>query len=210
MNKNLRPQLTLLESNDLQYREQIIQKGLKTFIEVGDALAFIRDNRLYRKDHDTFESYCRDRWGFSRVQAHRLMEASEVVNMLPIGNKITTESQAREVAKVEPDHRVEVIEKATQATGGKLTAKAIREAKFQSVAEQKMAEGIPIYEQQGMTKQGFQAGMCFQGALRNIVEEMKKYDPQDVADGSTPDEREEIRENFDFIKNYRDQLIAKL
>jgi hypothetical protein len=32
--------------------------------------------------------------------------------MSPIGDKITTESQARELARVEPAQRVEVVEKA--------------------------------------------------------------------------------------------------
>ena len=45
--------------------------------------------------------------------------------MSPIGDKIANEAQARELAKVEPERRVEVLEVA--ATNGG-TAKAIREA----------------------------------------------------------------------------------
>lgn len=120
--------ITPTEKQSLTAHEAVITLGMKTFVQVGEALEAIRDARLYRESHDTFEAYCKERWGFSRVQAHRLIEASETVTALPIGNKITTESQARELAKVEPDRRQEVIERATEATGGRLTAKAIKEA----------------------------------------------------------------------------------
>jgi hypothetical protein len=86
----------------------------KTFVEVGLALSEIRDSRLYRANYSTFEGYCRERWGWSRVHAHRLIEAADVVKTLPIGNTaaIATESQARELAKVEPEKRAAVLEKA--------------------------------------------------------------------------------------------------
>lgn len=35
--------------------EQRIERGLKTFIDVGQALAEIRDSRLYKGTHETFE-----------------------------------------------------------------------------------------------------------------------------------------------------------
>ncbi len=69
----------------------------------------------------------------SRFYAHRVIEAAETVSALPIGNreKIGTESQARELSRVEPEQRAAVVEKAIQATGGKITAAAIRERKPQ-------------------------------------------------------------------------------
>ena len=44
-----------------------------TFIEVGKALLAIRDAKLYRKTHKTFEAYCRDRWEMSRPRAYQLI-----------------------------------------------------------------------------------------------------------------------------------------
>jgi len=41
---------------------------------------------------------------------------------------VTNESQAREIASVPAPERAAVVEKAIQATGGKITAAAIREA----------------------------------------------------------------------------------
>lgn len=119
--------LTLTERNDLQYLEQKIESGLQTFIEVGEALWTIREGKLYRLTHDTFEEYCKDRWGISRIHAHRLIQGSEVVKTLPAGNKdkITSERQARELAKVDPENRSEIIERTIEREG-KLTAPGIK------------------------------------------------------------------------------------
>jgi hypothetical protein len=67
------------------------------------------DSRLYRADHGTFEDYCREKWGWQRAHAYRLIESASVVAAPPIGDKIKTESQARELARVEPARRVEVF-----------------------------------------------------------------------------------------------------
>src|SRR5688572_46882 len=85
----------------LDAHEGVIERGLQTFYAVGAALLAIRDTRLYRANYETFEQYCFQRWKMSRIHAHRLMEASEVVeNLLPIGNIPATESQARELASL--------------------------------------------------------------------------------------------------------------
>lgn len=79
-----------------------------------------------------------------------------------------------------------------------------------SLAEQGMAKGIPRYEQLGMTKKAWQAGMYFRGAIRDFAKRTKDFDPQDVVDGSTEIEREQIRRDIETIDKYLDQLIGKL
>ena len=77
--------------------EEIIERGLSTFVEVGEALLRIRDHRLYWKSHATFEAYCRERWGFVRRHANRLIEAAQVTKALgPIGPMPPNEAVARE------------------------------------------------------------------------------------------------------------------
>ncbi len=52
--------------------------------------------------HANFKAYCRERWGMSRFDACRLVEAGRTVeNLLPIGNiyLITSESQIRVEAR---------------------------------------------------------------------------------------------------------------
>src|SRR5260221_3259797 len=50
------------EQKDFAECEAVIQRGWQTFVEVGRALARIRDQKLYRAEHDTFETYCRQKW----------------------------------------------------------------------------------------------------------------------------------------------------
>lgn len=88
-------QLVLARLSEL---ETVIERGRVTFIEVGEALAEIRDNRLYRETHATFEAYCRERWGWTSRHANRQIEAAEVVATLgPIGPIPVNEWQARKI-----------------------------------------------------------------------------------------------------------------
>jgi hypothetical protein len=97
--------LSVEEQNELERCEVVIKQGLETFIEVGKALMIIRDKRLYRKEYGTFENYCKDKWGVSRIHAHRLVESAEVIsNLLPVGNILPdSERQARPLTKIEPE-----------------------------------------------------------------------------------------------------------
>ncbi len=108
--------------------EQRIERGLKTFIDVGQALAEIRDSRLYKGTHETFEAYLEGRWGMSRAHAYRMISAAEVVS--PMGDTEalpTNERQTRELAKVPEAERADVWRKTVERTDGKPTAAAIRE-----------------------------------------------------------------------------------
>jgi len=128
--------LTTQETVRLCELERIIQKGKDTFIEVGTALEEIRDSRIYRATFKTFEEYCKDRWGFSRIQAHRLIESAEVASMLPIGNRPKTESQARELAKAPPEKREEVMTKAQEKAkdeGKPVAARHVEEAVAEAI-----------------------------------------------------------------------------
>lgn len=44
----------------------------------GEALATIRDEKLYRRTHSTFEAYVEARFGVSRSTAYRMIEAASV------------------------------------------------------------------------------------------------------------------------------------
>jgi hypothetical protein len=117
---------------DLRLREleDVIERGLATFVEVGEALLEIRDTRLYRATHATFEAYCRDRWRMGREYAHRLIEASQVVSLLPVGNTVSSERVARELVPVlrrDPVSLPAVLDEAAERCGaGPVTAAAVR------------------------------------------------------------------------------------
>lgn len=116
--------LTESEQDVLAQCENIIERGLKSFIEVGTALQAIRDNRLYREAFPTFEGYCQDKWGMTRRNANYLIDAVEVVDSLgTIVPKPENEAQARPLSRVEPDIRPELWQSAIDtAPNGKVTA----------------------------------------------------------------------------------------
>src|ERR1051326_3053998 len=96
--------LTIDEARRLKQCEKVIERGLDAFYQVGNALAEIRESRLYRISYAGFEDYCRERWKMSRFYAHRLIDAAQVVdNLLPIGNIPSNEAQARELAPFTPE-----------------------------------------------------------------------------------------------------------
>jgi hypothetical protein len=110
--------------------ERVIERGQQTFVEVGMALLEIRDSRLYRASHGTFEDYCRERWGWTHRHANRVIEASEVAGLVgPTGPSV--EAQARELAPLrdQPDAMREVwasVVARAEATDEPVTAPLIR------------------------------------------------------------------------------------
>jgi hypothetical protein len=84
-------ELSPLEASALHRCEQTIRKGLTTFVEVGIALAEIRDKRLYRGTHDTWEAYCLATWGFTARFATYKIEAAAVVKQLQAGEVLIPE-----------------------------------------------------------------------------------------------------------------------
>jgi hypothetical protein len=87
-------------------------RGLATFVEVGEAFRRIRDRRLYRAAHGTFEAYCQERWGLKQSHVYRLMDSAEVMANLkssPIGELFpANEAQARPLAALAPEVQREV------------------------------------------------------------------------------------------------------
>lgn len=121
----------IVRERDLAACEQIIDRGLTTFIEVGQALLRIRDERLYRDGHDTFEDYCRERWSMSRKRAYDFVAAAEVTAELsPIGDtQPPNEAVARELAPLrdEPDMLREAWTETVERHGPAPTAAQTRE-----------------------------------------------------------------------------------
>src|SRR5262252_6500849 len=94
-----------LERNNeaLAQCERVIERGMQSFIEVGNALLKIRDELLYRGEYATFEDYCLKRWKWHRRYVDRQIQAAKVVqNLSPIGLKPETEGQARELTRLPP------------------------------------------------------------------------------------------------------------
>lgn len=149
--------LTTTEQTHLAELEAVIETGLQTFYEVGNALAAIREARLYRADYATFEDYCRERWQMSRAYAYRMIGAAEVVeNLSPIGDIVppVNESQARPLTGLAPKQQRQAWQKANEAAGeGKVTAVHVRaaadEVRYQTAFALQMTAGDWLRQRHG-------------------------------------------------------------
>ncbi|MET7900349.1 ParB/Srx family N-terminal domain-containing protein [Streptomyces sp. NPDC005355] len=121
--------LPAAEAAQLAEHEAVIERGLNTFVEVGNALAAIREQRLYRAQFGTFEDYCRARWSFGRRRANELIASAQVVGAIAPTDlpPLENEGQARELARVPEPERAAVWSATIERTDGKPTAAAVRE-----------------------------------------------------------------------------------
>jgi hypothetical protein len=117
------------ERVELRVAESVIEEGLKTFVDVGQALADIRDGRLYRADHATFEDYCSDRWGIGKSRAYQLINAAATTSTIVDAPVPANEGQARALIGLDPEQAAETMRTAHEATDGNLTAAAIKAAR---------------------------------------------------------------------------------
>lgn len=71
--------LTVQERIDLSHHEQAIEHGRHATLKMAQALLDIRNRRLYRENHETFDRYCEDRWHFSRQHGYYLCNFATTV-----------------------------------------------------------------------------------------------------------------------------------
>lgn len=121
--------------------EPRIERGLRSYIEAGNALREIRDSRLYR-EHGTFEEYCRKRWGIGSYSvAFQLIQAAQTAETLARANvePPPTEYQTRQLRQLrnEPEAMAEVLTDLRERHGEKLTAPLVREAVEERLAQRR-------------------------------------------------------------------------
>ncbi len=117
-------ELTVQEVQRLEVLESVIDAGMQTFVHVGNALLEIREGRLYRKSHGTFEDYCGERWGLKRPRAYELIAAATVVANLSDFSDIRPEREAHvaPLTRLAPKEQREVWSRAVDtAPNGKVT-----------------------------------------------------------------------------------------
>lgn len=131
--------LSISEQLELRKCEKTIAVGLTNFREVGEALTKIRDGKLYRITHKTFESYCKEKWDFGRFQAYRMIEGSKVAKIVDnCQQKPERESQTRELATLSEKDQPKAWSDAVELAGGKQpTAKQVAKA-VEEIKENKL------------------------------------------------------------------------
>ncbi|RCJ24419.1 hypothetical protein A6770_28340 [Nostoc minutum NIES-26] len=139
------PELTEQEQSDRLHLERKVEKA---FFEAGKALAELRERRLYRSTHKTFEEYCRDRFGYTRIAAsYKIAAATVMDNLLTNGlqnSEIsqderqvfpTNERQVRPLVSLEPQQQVEAWQSAVEKAGGKVPSGRIVKDVVQRIIE---------------------------------------------------------------------------
>jgi hypothetical protein len=122
-------ELTPSERNELYQCELVIEGGLRTFVDVGNALLTIRDKRLYRDEYGTFETYCQERWGFVPSRARQLIAAARIVGNIGTVTNVTpaNESQARPLMALAREQQREAWTRAVEtAPEGKVTGAHVK------------------------------------------------------------------------------------
>lgn len=95
--------------------ENIVRAGQRSFVDVGRALRAIRDESLYELAFDTFETYCKSRFGMARRTAYQFIDAVEVVdNLCAMAHKLpTSERVLRPLTALSEADQIDVWKQAT-------------------------------------------------------------------------------------------------
>lgn len=122
--------LTTAETREFAKLESVIESGLDGFVKVGNALAKIRDAELYRENHATFDSYCRDRWKIAKSRAYQLIAAASTVEAMStvVDVSPTNERQVRPLAKLPEEQRAAAWQEAVDAEPSGPTAETVEAA----------------------------------------------------------------------------------
>lgn len=100
----------------LDENEKKIERGMATFVEVGQALSFININRLYLPEYKNWDEYVEIRWGFTKQRAFQYMQAAHghhKFTALLAGNRRLPKSERgmRELMRVPDDRVADVLDK---------------------------------------------------------------------------------------------------
>src|ERR1051326_4926214 len=90
-------------------------------IQVGLALATVRDRRLYRGQFGNFQEYCRYRWDYGRRYVDQLIAAAQLfthLRAIALNPGPHHESQVRVLVGLSPEQAKLAWDKALQRAGG--------------------------------------------------------------------------------------------
>jgi hypothetical protein len=196
--------------SELKRCEAIIERNLKTFINVGNALLNIRDNRLYRDTHKTFETYCRERWGWSKTHANRLVEAASVTqNLTPTGVIPTNERQLRPLANLKPAAQRQIWTQAVKESNGRApTAALVNQIKYR-IRPMDIKPSIPdINTVKQNLGRDINRIFDFDDPLLGRLKELIKF-KNELSDFARLDLANTLEAVADRFMHYADELYAK-
>ncbi|MHC5609929.1 MAG: hypothetical protein ACYTXA_02550 [Nostoc sp.] len=144
------PELTEQEISDRLHLERKVERA---FFEAGKALMELRERRLYRSTHKTFEEYCRDRFSYTYRHVNYLIAGCLIVENIKMGTNSsqnesqdemgtnssqilpTSEVQVRPLAKLEPQQQPGAWQQAVEKAEGKVPSGRIVKDVVQQIME---------------------------------------------------------------------------
>jgi hypothetical protein len=153
--------LSASEKEIFERMEGVVQSHLESFSKAGDALVAIRDGRLYRETHGTFEDYCRERWEMSKTQANRLIAAAAVIhNIVKVKEsrdiaEHLSESAVRPLTGLTPAQQQKVMRKVVEKAPPPVAGRGVVTARLvQSVAREVVPSAFKKVKTNGKTRPG--------------------------------------------------------
>lgn len=151
------------EKHELKKLEKIITAGFLHMRDCAEALKVIKEKKLYRASHSTFQDYCLAKWGKDRSAVHYMLQASEQrkqivenfnknVQAKSVQAEVemvsnASDSAVREMAKV-PKRKQRAVVKEAAKISDPPTAKAIKfvatEPEPEEAAERATVKSIAI------------------------------------------------------------------
>ncbi len=128
--------------SELLRLERLVERGI---YQAWKALKEIKERKLYKISHSSFESYCKERFGFTRDSAYLKIKAAEIYenleqNLPTNGRQFpmpTSERQLRDIAKaqLEAAEVVQVWLEAVDASDGKIPSSVVVKDIVQRIKE---------------------------------------------------------------------------
>lgn len=214
-------ELTVAESDERAFHEKVVddvKAGIENLAGIGDSsLKVLRDKRLYRSTHKTFEEYCQGRFGIVRTTANRgIAFAGVLENLMPSGikNIPATEYQARPLTNLKtPELQAQAWAQA-QADSGKdqpsnrEVAEAVAKVQAELAAEKQRTEEFRQESNERRKKIRELEGQI------DLLKNQPPPEPERVyvtpADYDTiKAEAARLRQQLDAIEARKDQLVQQ-
>ncbi len=154
---------------------ELIDSKYRDFLDCAIALVELRDSRLYRDTHDTFDKFCEERWDLSRRHVDRMIASADVA--ISMTQPPENERQLRELTSVPEEDRDDVMEEARQVAkkdDRTVTAKDI--VKVVKDKKKKVKEDSGAKPDLGGAAEAMSCVQKFNGFNQSLASFLKKYD----------------------------------
>jgi hypothetical protein len=157
-----------LTQDEEKERHRLELRVQRAFYEAGSSLRSLRDKKLYRSTHKTFQEYCGDRFGYNRSRSYQLIDAAGVVENLQecpqfVDKLPSSESLCRPLTKLTPTEQQLVWGALLAETCGSIPTGSQVKGIVERIKEKPLVQAQDFCEE----------GDIF--LLKGLVEEERKY-----------------------------------